>query len=219
MGNINDIETKNIILGGDFNVFFNLSLEASGGNPVLKKKSIAKLIQLKEKFSLCDIWRFRNPKVKRFTFRQHHKSGFIQRRLDYFFISNNIQEIVKDSDILAAFSTDHLLVIFSLLFKKDKNRGKGLWKFNNSLTANDEFVDKMKIYIKDILENMDKENIIDEQLRWEFLKYEIRKFSIIFSKNLAKIKKIETSSLESKHKLLETTEKFDSNSEYIECKN
>ena len=102
---------------------------------------------------------------------------------------------------------------------KDKNRGKGLWKFNNSLTANDEFVDKMKIYIKDILENMDKENIVDEQLRWEFLKYEIRKFSIIFSKNLAKIKKIETSSLESKLKLLETTEKFDSNSEYIECKN
>ena len=41
---------------------------------------------------------------------------------------------------------------------------------------------------------------------------------LIFS-NLAKIKKIETSSLESKLKLLETTEKFDSNSEYIECKN
>ena len=37
LGNINDIETKNIILGGDFNVFFNLSLEANGGNPVLKK--------------------------------------------------------------------------------------------------------------------------------------------------------------------------------------
>ena len=219
LGNINDIETKNIILGGDFNVFLNLSLEASGGNPVLKKKSIAKLIQLKEKFSLCDIGRIRNPKVKRFTSRQHHKSGFIQRRLDYFFISNNIQENVKDSDILAAFSTDHSPVIFSLLLNKDKNRGKGLWKFNNSLTANDEFVDKMKIYIKDILENMDKENIIDEQLRWEFLKYEIRKFSIIFSKSLAKIKKIETSSFESKLKLLETTEKFDSNSEYIECKN
>ena len=66
---------------------------------------------------------------------------------------------------------------------------------------------------------MDKDNIIDKQLRWEFLKYEIRKFSIVFLKNLAKIKKIETSSLESKLKLLETTEKFDSSSEYIECKN
>ena len=29
----------------------------------------------------------------------------------------------------------------------------------------------MKIYIKDILENMNKENILDEQLRWESLKY------------------------------------------------
>ena len=35
----------------------------------LKKKSIAKLIQIKEKINLYDIWRIRNPKIKRFTFR------------------------------------------------------------------------------------------------------------------------------------------------------
>ena len=86
---------KEIVFGGDFNLFFELKLEAQGGNPVLKKKSLAKLIQIKEKFDLCDIWRIRNPNTKRYTFRQQHSSGYIQRRLDYFFISNVLQESEK----------------------------------------------------------------------------------------------------------------------------
>ena len=45
------------------------------------------MIEPIESFELCDIWRIRNPKEKRFTFRQNHISGCIQRRLDYFFLS------------------------------------------------------------------------------------------------------------------------------------
>ena len=37
LNKIDDIHSKNIILGGDFNVFFNPNLEAQGGNPVIKK--------------------------------------------------------------------------------------------------------------------------------------------------------------------------------------
>ena len=54
---VKDIQSKNIVLGGDFNVIFDISLECLGGNPCLKKKSIEKLIQFKEKNDLCDIWR------------------------------------------------------------------------------------------------------------------------------------------------------------------
>ena len=61
------IQNKNIVLGGDFNVIFNISLEGSGGNPCLKKKSIAKLIKIKEKFNLFDILRIQNPKIKCFS--------------------------------------------------------------------------------------------------------------------------------------------------------
>ena len=97
------------------------------GIPCLKRKSIATLIQIKEKFNLCDIWRIRNPKIKRFTFRQQHTSGFIQKRLDCFSVSNLLQESVNNTDILAAFSTDHSPLLFSLDLRKDENRGKGLW--------------------------------------------------------------------------------------------
>ena len=51
------------------------------------------MIELIESFRLCDIWRIRNPREKRFTFRQNHISGYIQRRFDYFLslISYKIQ--------------------------------------------------------------------------------------------------------------------------------
>ena len=65
---IKDLSVKHIVLAGDFNFFFDTSLDSYVGKPTLEKKSIAKFIKLKEKFDLCDIWRIRNPKTKRYTF-------------------------------------------------------------------------------------------------------------------------------------------------------
>ena len=90
-----DLSEKNIIFAGDFNLFFDQKLESAGGNPILKKLAVSKLIELKESLNLCDIWRIRNPKSKVFTFRQRHVFEILQRRLDYLFISNNMQESVK----------------------------------------------------------------------------------------------------------------------------
>ena len=44
LNSIPNIINKNVILGGDFSLFFNTSLETQGENPILKKKSLAKLI-------------------------------------------------------------------------------------------------------------------------------------------------------------------------------
>ena len=65
---IKDLSEKHIVLAGDFNFIFDTSLDSYVGKPTLEKKSIAKFIKLKEKFDLCDIWRIRNPKAKRYTF-------------------------------------------------------------------------------------------------------------------------------------------------------
>ena len=86
LDNIFDLHCKNVILGGDFNIFFNLTYEAFGGNPKMKNKSVAKFIHIKESLRLCDIWRVRNPKKKCYTFRQQHVTGFIQRTLDFFLV-------------------------------------------------------------------------------------------------------------------------------------
>ena len=122
------------------------------------------MIQTKEKFNLRDIWRMRNPNMKRFTFQQQHILSFIQRRLDYFFVSNRLQESVNKTDVLAAFSTDLSPLLFSLDLRRDENKGKGLWKFNNSLSMNSDFVNKMKFHIKRTLQSLEKEGITDFQV-------------------------------------------------------
>ena len=115
---ITDLHCMNIIHEGDFNIFFNLTYETRGGNPNMKNKSVAKFIHIKESLGLCDIWQARNPKKKRSrqqtTFRQQHVTGFIQTRLDYFLVSNNLQESINKMDILTALSTDHSPIFFSL---------------------------------------------------------------------------------------------------------
>ena len=140
------------------------------------------------------IWRIKNLNTKGYTFLQQHCSSYIQRRLDYFFTSNVLQESEKNPDVLAAFSTDHLPIIFSLFSKSEGTRGKGLWKHNNSLCDKSTYINSMNKHIS-TLENLNNENITDEQSVWEHLKYKIRKISKTFSKEAARSKKIESSAL------------------------
>ena len=46
---------------------------------------------------------------------------------------------------------------------QDDAIGKSLWKFNNSLSLNSDFVDNMRGYIANTQENLDEENIRDDQ--------------------------------------------------------
>ena len=55
-----------IVIGGDFNVALDTELDCSGGNPS-KKDSIKNIRDLCLDFDLVDIWRIRNPEIKRFT--------------------------------------------------------------------------------------------------------------------------------------------------------
>ena len=70
---------------------------------MLKEKPVARMVELKEKYDLCEIWRIRNLLEKSFTFRQNHSPGILNRRLDYVFISNKLQQFSYKAIILPAF--------------------------------------------------------------------------------------------------------------------
>ena len=76
-----EMSNKQIVFGGNFNLIFKCKFETNGGYPVLKKKALAKLIEINESLNLCDIWRIRNPPKKHCTF--HSKKTRI-----FFFVSN-----------------------------------------------------------------------------------------------------------------------------------
>lgn len=101
---------RNVIMGGDFNLYFDVDMDCCGGNPQLKSSSIEKAKDVMLKGDLIDIWRIRHPNTRRFTWRQ--KTPPIQRRLDFWFISDSLQE---DIDVVNIFSEG----LRNILFLKD----------------------------------------------------------------------------------------------------
>ena len=106
--------------------------------------------------------------MKRFIFRQNHISGFIKRRLDFFLISNIQEESIIKTDVLDSFCTGHSPIFFSLQLKDMTTGGKDFWKFNNSLTSNGGYLEKIKNPISETLRTLDRDKITDKHLRWDF---------------------------------------------------
>ena len=104
--------------------------------------------------------------------------------MDYIFISNSIQEHVSNTDILTALATDHSPVIITLNKGNKFRNGLGTWKFNNSLTLDENFIKTLKSFISDLVNTLEVKH--NHQLRWELIKYEVRKFTIHYSKEKAK---------------------------------
>ena len=121
-------------MGGDLNIVQDTVYDSDGGSPTLKMSSITELSQLQNSGDLVDIWRIRNPFAKRFTYRQHNP--LIQRRLDYFLMSDSLQDHTKYVDINATINTDRSAIVLKFSYVRQTDRGRSYWKFNNSLLSN-----------------------------------------------------------------------------------
>ena len=55
-------------------------------------------------------------------------------------------------------------------------KGSGLWKFNNSLVSNEDFIQKYTEYIQNVKEQLNPQTQFCDRTKWEILKYEIRLF-------------------------------------------
>ena len=176
---------KEIIIGGDFNFIFDKNLDAYGGMPDLKLQSIAEITKIKNKFDLCDIYRIRNPQKKLYTYRKpNHR---LLRRLDFFICSNSLRDNVLKTDVLASIDSDHSPVILKICDVDDNTRRPSFWKFPAMLAKDLEYVNKLKLLIRNTKNSLAEAS---HQFTWEFVKYKIREFTIEYSKNKAKLRKI-----------------------------
>ena len=187
-----------VILGGDFNATFDPELDCSGGKPSIKNcvKSLEYIILTHD---LIDIWRIRNPTTKRFTWRQ--KNPLIQRRLDFWLISNSLQDEIHKADIITSVKTDHSAITIDINSISETNRGPSFWKFNNSFLDDESYInlitDKIPTWLDEISYNQ------DVRVQWDWLKYNIRKETIHYSKAKAKQRRERINSIENKLKLAE----------------
>jgi hypothetical protein len=81
--------------------------------------------------------------------------------------------------------SDHSPIKLTLTPKGNPPKGKGIWKFNNSLLLDEEYTFMIRNLVETNTENL--EAIEDERVAWEYLKMIIRRETIRYSIN--KIKK------------------------------
>ena len=177
----------------------------------LKVGTIQKLMDIMSEYDLCDIFRVRNPESRRFSWRQ--KTPLIQRRLDYNFVSSELQEDVSEININPSMGSDHSILHFNISLSKHANRGRGYWKFDNSLLEDTIFVEKIKSHIQDVIQKT--YDLSDSRVKWEFLKYKIRFFVRIYAKEKAAFRRARRSYLEEKDKSLENAICSDSSAEVL----
>jgi exonuclease III len=173
----------NVIIGGDWNQVMNVNLDKCGGiSHIVRQKYADKIAELMGTIDVLDIWRLRNSAKKRYTWRQ--KNPLIKCRLDYFLVSQHMQEHIIKTDILPAMLSDHSPITLSLKFIDTPSIGPGHWKLNVAVLEETDYKTKMRehlINMKKMYSGMENLN-----LQWELIKYEIRKFSIEYCKKRKK---------------------------------
>ena len=185
---------REIIWGGDHNFVLNADLDRSGVKSKIWNKSASIFDDMFTEFDLIDIWRIRNPTMKRFTWRRL-RPVLTQSRLDYFLVSSSLQTIVKESDIIPNVLSDHSAITLSISDKRIR-LGSSLWKFNNSLIYDPEYIELIKSGIQQW--TTEYHNLNSKQGLWEYIKFKIKGTTMEFSKKKAKERKIRIDTLESK---------------------
>ena len=72
-----------------------------------------------------------------------------------------------------------------------------------SLISDENFTERLKNFVEKLKDHFNSENSFDDQVKWEYMKFEIRKFTISSSKIRAKNKRKIKNDLENKLKDLE----------------
>ena len=119
---------ENIIMGGDFKCPLNPLVDKRGGILNQRKSAAACIDCLQTELDLVDIWRIKNPETKSFTWSQ--KSPRIFCCLDYWLILNNLNDLVRSTDIIPAIRTDKDAIFLEIGKLQNEIKGPGHWKMN-----------------------------------------------------------------------------------------
>ena len=173
IGHLNGIQVSNIILGGDWNLYFSPLLDKldnildRNDNPTYRNN----LKSFLETNNMVDAWRTINPYERKFTWYR----GNQRSRLDYFFISDHLLNKLHKVEILPGLHSDHSLLNLSLDPATKEARGKGFWKFPVNLLHDQEYVNEIKALLSSKIEEYDMNDL---GFKWDLIKMDIRNFTV-----------------------------------------
>jgi len=190
---IEHFQNSQVIAAGDFNVVQNYLKDTINVTNQNNKKAQEKVNDMKNDLDLVDPWRIMYPDSHMCSW--HSKSK--QSRIDYFLISETIMNEVENAIIKPGYRSDHSMV--EIVFKFfDQKPGPGMWRFNNSMLRDPQFVHEMKECIKNTVQQYRNNNdnagipdeqasfVINDQLLFEIIKLQIRGKAIAYGSAMKK---------------------------------
>ena len=160
-----------------------------------------------------DIYRVLNGDKREFTWSRRNPVRK-QARLDFFLINDDCFPYASEAKIIPGYRSDHSGIVFELALNTNE-RGRGYWKFNNSLLKDQQYVSLVKNTISDVkqtyqinnvennIDNQEQEFSINDQLFLETLLLMIRGSTIKYSSQRKKQRQEEEAKLEQDIKLIE----------------
>ena len=183
---LNSINFDEIVLCGDFNCVIDNKLDIITGekhNP----ETVRTFNDMMDSTNIFDAWRLFHPEEKEFSWST--KNPFIARRLDYIFVSENIFDMITECSLVSMPFSDHR-GCFIHIKESEITRGRGYWKFNNSLLSDPKYVNE----INNLIEHYQGEHE-DPQIDYEILKIKIKELTIAYSKEKSMNRKLECAAL------------------------
>ena len=136
-----------LFLGGDFNCIDSLELDKAGGDYQAGDKGSVELKDFADSLPLCDVFRVKFPKRKLFT--RHNKSNTNMSRIDRIYAPKSMIPDAFGYTFDPCSYSDHDLVPVKFNCKRTFDRGPGLWKFNLSLTMDNEYTGLLSKFLQD----------------------------------------------------------------------
>ena len=102
-------------------------------------------------------------------------------RIDFFLISKPLAKHCQNAEIMESIHTNQKIIYIKINSKHSSTkRGPGFWKFNNSLLADQQYIDHpTDLYVT---KREEYSNISDKRIFWDIMKYEIQINTIQYSK-------------------------------------
>ena len=146
---IEEFDNDRAIICGDWNLIIDPVLDCENYKHINNPKARGVVKELLDDMDYMDAYRLINDDKKGFTWRKLNPEKK-QARLDYFLINFDTFVHLDDCQIVPGYRSDHSGVLLKLDFF-EQARGKGYWKFNNSLLKDKKYIKIVKDTINEVL--------------------------------------------------------------------
>ena len=207
---LKDYSEKDIILLGDFNCVLSNELDNISGQPHCTQQIKAFKEMISEN-ALIDLWRNFHGETKEYTWCR--QNPFIARRLDYCFVTQEIEQKCSSCDIISVANSDHRALLIEIN-DTEFVRGPGYWRFNNRYLEDTQFVNKMSELLKVWIDDS-KSSFGNVRDQWDWCKFKIKDYCSEYGKFRAQGKRNNILDLQNKLQNLEKSLAKEPDSEHI----